>query len=125
MKTVLSIVIVVFAVGCSKQQPAAEAAKPSETVVKFWDALSRSDTAQYTRVSAKSRREMLQQHPERWQAVLAFWKKNKASVQIISESQDSTVAAVTYRLKITGDEPTDTTVTTQLYREDGIWKYGW
>jgi hypothetical protein len=125
MKTFVLFTALVLIMGCSKQAPAPVAAKPSETVVKFWDALSRSDTAAYMRVASQSRRESMTAHPDRWIKVLEFWKKNKASVQIVSESQDSSIALVTYRLTIAGDNPSDSTVSTQLYREDGGWKYGW
>jgi hypothetical protein len=125
MKTLVVLAAVALFIGCSKNEPTPVTAKPSEIVVKFWDAVSRQDTAAYMRLAAQGRREMMRQHPERWPQATDYWKKNKVSVEIVSESQDSSIAVVTYRLKVTGSEPLDTTRTTQLYLENGSWKYGW
>ena len=109
--------------GCAKQRQAPASA--SETVMKVFQALAKQDTAAYLNLVCESRREAYTKHPDRLRITFADWSGETASVRILSESQDSTIAIVTYRLKTVGNHPLDTNYTVQLYLENGAWKYGY
>jgi hypothetical protein len=107
-----------------KETPQTSTSKPSETVLKVYDALGRQDSTSYMNLVSSTRHQAYFSNPHKLSGTLAYWKDQKPSVEIVSESIDGTIAIVTYRLKTMGDRRMDTTITTQLYLEGGAWKYG-
>jgi hypothetical protein len=125
MKNTLLLAIIVLFFGCAKEPPKATSTpKPSETVLKVYDALGRQDSASFVNLVSTARRQAYSSDPHKLSVTLAYWKDQKPSVEIVSESHDGTIAIVTYKLKTIGDRAIDTTITTQLYLEGGAWKYG-
>src|SRR5580704_5324335 len=123
MKKTLLLAIIVLAFGCSKEAPQTTP-KPSETVLKFYDALNRQDSVAFVQLVCSTIKDRFASNPQFVSNTLANWKDRKPMVELISESHDSTIAYVTYHLKTIGKNPIDTTKTTQLYLEDGSWKFG-
>lgn len=125
MKNILLLAIIVLSFGCSKQSAqTSPTAKPSETVLKFYGAITRQDSATFVQLVCSTIKKRFASNPQFVSYTFEKWKERKPSVKIISESHDSTIAYVTYQLKTIGKNPIDTTITTQLYLEDGAWKFG-
>ncbi len=125
-KSVVVTFVLVLVLGCAKEQPAPQPlATPSEVVAKVYQSFVNQDTAALLKLSCTSRKQRYVEQPERLRAVMEYWRGSNPTVQIISETHDNSIALVTYRLKATGKNPTDTSLSTQLYLEDGAWKFGY
>ena len=134
MKKYIFPVLLIIALGCSKSDRTNEDASaptalanpaitPSQTVLKVSDALARHDSAAYINLVSANRRRMYASNPQLLGRTLAFWAMHKPSIQVLSETQHDSVATVKYRLKIAGAQPVDVTDSTQLFLENGAWKY--
>ncbi len=92
--------------------------------MKFYDALARQDSTAFVQSVSTTIKARFASNPQFVTYTLAHWKDQKPAAELISESHDSTIAYITYRLKTTGKNPIDTTKMTQLYLENGAWKFG-
>jgi hypothetical protein len=132
-----SLLLLLLILGCSKNERSNEPAAPnplqtaptpppltpSETVMKVGDALSRHDSATYVNLVSASRKRAYWMSPQLLSRTLAFWSLHKPTIQIVSESQHDSVAIVKYHLRISGTHPVDVTDSTELFLENGAWKY--
>jgi hypothetical protein len=125
MKKTILATLLLFVIGCAKKDeaPAQPPITPSETVSKVCDALAKHDSAAYLSLVSASRRKAYAANPMLLKATMTFWAMHHPSIQILSESQQGTTATVTYRIRFVAARLIDTTESTQLSLEDGVWKY--
>ncbi len=117
------LLTVVAIAGCHKKEPPV-AQKPSEAVLLYYAALNARDSVAYKAVISQTRTESLQAHPDILPRVMEHWNGRHAEVKILSERENGVVGFVQYHVKISGKDPGDTTLTLQVYKEDGSWKFG-
>jgi len=102
-----------------------EEMKPSDVILQLYKALDAKDSAKAYALLSKSWRDYAKEQPTMMSEMIHYYDSIDAAVTILKETQDSTVANVIYRLKITGKDPSDTTYAAQVYREeDGKWRFG-
>ncbi len=137
MKRSILTILLLLTLGCSKDERSNEPVPatpqqtvatpptltPSETVMKVGDALSRHDSAAYVNLVSASRKQAYRMSPQLLSRTLAFWSLHKPTIQIVSESQHDSIAIVKYHLRISGKHPVDVTDSTELFLENGAWKY--
>ena len=121
---IVLVVIIAAITGCQKKEEPV-ISKPADAVLGYYAALNARDTAALLKWTSQTRDEYARQHPGTLQKVLDLWKDNHADVQILSVSEDGTVATVRYHEKITGKDPLDTIMIVQVYKEDSGWKVGY
>ncbi len=125
MERYLALILLVLAIGCTKQAPVANQDSPSKVLLQTYDALNISDSTTFLSLITKVRREDYAEHPEFLKNSMERWRHKHADVQILSETHDSTTAQVQYRIKMTGAITGDTTRFQSVYLEDGKWKVGY
>ncbi len=129
MKKYIFPALLLITFGCAKTERSGDAAlapgslTPSETVLKVCNALSQHDSIAYINLVSASRRQVYASNPQMLSRTMAFWSMHKPTIQVISESVHDTIAVVKYRLRISGTQPVDVTDSTQLFLENGSWKY--
>jgi hypothetical protein len=123
MKKYLLPALLIFVIGCAKNEAPAPAITPSQTVLKVCDALTRHDSAAYINLVTAARRKTYTANPQLLSRTLGFWAMRKPTVQVLSESVHDTMATVKYRLRIAGAQPVDVTDSIQLFLENDAWKY--
>ena len=125
MKRVLIVLVLFGSFGCTKDKPVRQSDNtPSQVVRKIYDAVNNVDTAAYLQLLSTSRQKIYAARPDLLKKNVEYWKSNRLQVDILSESIDGTVSVVNYRIRSTGTRVRDTTVSVQLYLENGQWKYG-
>jgi hypothetical protein len=144
MKNYLLPVLLILVLGCSKNERANEDAPapsanapsayapsapmhqsytPAQTVLKVCEALDKHDSAAYLDLISASRKRAYAANPQLLNRTLAFWATRKPTILVMSASQHDTTATVRYRLQIAGAPPVDMVDSTQLFLENGEWKY--
>jgi hypothetical protein len=99
-----------------------ERAKPSDAIRQAYAALNSKDTSAYFTTLSSGARDIYRAAPKRIGADLAYWNANRFAVEILSESADADDAVVTYRMKVTGANPEEGTMSVVVYREGGSWR---
>lgn len=124
MKHALALLVIAVGMnGCQKHEAnTAQIAKPSDVIRQAYMALNNKDTAAYLATLSKGALDIYRAAPKRLAADLAYWKSNRFDVQILSESADADDAVVTYRVKVTGANPEQSTPSVVVYKEGDNWR---
>ena len=99
---------------------------PANAIKQTYAALSQQDSAGYMQTLSHDKEEVFEALPEAQHALLAHWKGQHPSVQVLAVKQDHDVATVLYNLTVTGRDPvTEDSILDRTYLTDAGWKVGY